>query len=83
MAALEERVARLEGQVSEQSIGFPELRAELRESIARLDVRLSDRIGRVEDRLTRLEDRMSTQFYWLVGMIATVLAAVVGGLLSR
>jgi uncharacterized coiled-coil protein SlyX len=79
MAALDERVSRLEGQVSEQSLGFPELR----DSIGRLDVRLTGSIARVEDRLTRLEDRMSTQFFWLVGMMATILAAVIGGLLSR
>ena len=31
----------------------------------------------------RLDDKMSRQFVWLVGMLVTVLAAVVGGLLSR
>jgi hypothetical protein len=33
--------------------------------------------------VARLDDKMSRQFVWLVGMLVTVLAAVVGGVLSR
>ena len=40
---------------------------------------LEERVGILEG----LDDKMSRQFVWLVGMPVTVLAAAVGGLLSR
>lgn len=83
MAALGERVGQLEGRMQEQSQGI----SELKDSVARLDAKLTDSVVRLDakisDGVARLDDKMSRQFVWLVGMLVTVLAAVVGGLLSR
>ena len=83
MAALEGRVGNLEGRMQEQSQAI----SDLRNDVARLDVKLTDSIARLETKLSdsfaRLDDKISRQFIWLVGMLVTVLAAVVGGLLSR
>lgn len=75
MAALEQRVAYLEGQVQQ----FPQMFSLLREDVARLDARFDHVDGRFE----RLEERMSRQFMWTVGIQVTTLLAVVGALLSR
>lgn len=72
MTTLEERVGRLEGRVEERSQAV----SDLRNDVARLDAKISDSVA-------RLDDKMSRQFVWLVSMLVTVLAAVVGGLLSR
>ena len=72
MAALEGRVGNLEGRMQEQSHAISDLRNDL----ARLEAKLSDGIA-------RLDDKISRQFVWLVGMLVTVLAAVVGGLIAR
>jgi hypothetical protein len=72
MGNLDARVGHLEGRMLEQSEGI----ADIRDGVARLDAKISDS-------LTRLDDKMSRQFIWTVGMLVTVLAAVVGGLLSQ
>lgn len=94
MAALGERVGQLEGRMQEQSQGISELKdsvarldAKLTDSVVRLDAKISDTEARLDakisDGVARLDDKMSRQFVWLVGMLVTVLAAVVSGLLSR
>jgi len=72
MPSVAERVANLEGKVSEQSNAFGELRGA---------------VGRLEHRMDSLEDNMTHQFHWIVGiqitsLIATI-AAVLGALLAR
>lgn len=41
------------------------------------------RFDRVDLRLDRVEDRMSRQFLWTVGLLLTMLAAIVGGFMSQ
>jgi len=62
MPAVEERIARLEGQVSEISLALVDLRAAIRH---------------LEQRFDALEAKMSRQFMWLVGIQVTTLLAVV------
>jgi len=83
MATLEERVGHLEGRMQD----LPQAISNLGNDVARLDAKLSDSVIRLDtkisDSVARLDDKMSRQFIWLVGMLVTVLAAVVGGLVSR
>lgn len=83
MGNLDARVGQLEGRMLEQSEGI----ADIRDGVARLDAKLTDGIVRLDMRISsevaRLDDKMSRQFIWTVGMLVTVLAAVVGGLISR
>ena len=72
MVALEERVGHLEGRMQD----LPQAIRDLGTDVARLDAKLSDSVA-------RLDEKISRQFVWLVGMLVTVLAAVVGGLVSR
>jgi hypothetical protein len=58
IAALEARVARVEGIIEE-----------IRTRLAGFE----NRLGRLEDRLTGLEARMQTQFQWLVGLMLGLL----------
>jgi predicted nucleic acid-binding Zn-ribbon protein len=90
MATLEERVAYLEGQVSEHTQTLIDIRDSIRQLERRFDVRLDTidrRIEGLEDKLGRrvegLEDKMSRQFSWLVGIQVTTLVAIVGALLAR
>jgi hypothetical protein len=75
MPAVEERIAHLEGQVTEISQVLVDLRTALRHLELRFDV---------------LEDQMSRQFMWIVGIqmttllaIITMLGAIVVTLISR
>ena len=83
MATLEERVGHIEGRMQD----LPQAISNLGNDVARLDAKLSDSVIRLDtkisDSVARLDDKMSRQFIWLVGMLVTVLAAVVGGLVSR
>lgn len=90
MATLEERVAYLEGQVSEHSQTLIDIRDSIRQLERRMDGRLDTldrRIEGLEDKLGRrvesLEEKVSRQFVWLVGIQVTTLVAIVGALLSR
>jgi hypothetical protein len=94
MATLEERVGHLEGRMQDlpQAISnlgndVARLDAKLSDSVIRLDTKIADGLDRLDakisDSVARLDDKMSRQFIWLVGMLVTVLAAVVGGLVSR
>jgi uncharacterized coiled-coil protein SlyX len=83
MPTIEERVAFIEGQMSEQSHALIELRdavrslnQELREAVRHLD-------QKVDARFENLGDRISRQFVWLVGVQVTTLLAIVGALLAR
>ena len=90
MPTLEERVAYLEGQVSEHSHTL----IEIRDSIRHLEQRLDARFDQIERRLeTRfdvndrrfegLDDKVARHFTWLVGIQVTTLVAIVGALLAR
>jgi len=94
MGNLDARVGQLEGRMLDQSEGIADIRdgvarldAELTDGIVRLDMRISSEVARLETKMSdgfaRLDDKMSRQFIWTVGMLVTVLAAVVGGLLSQ
>lgn len=72
MATIEERVAFIEGQMSEQSHALIELRDAVRHVDQKLDARFQT-----------LDDKVSRQFVWLVGVQVTTLLAVVGALLAR
>ena len=97
MPTLEERVAYLEGQVSEHSHTL----IEIRDSIRELERRFDARFGQVDNRFDQLERRFETRFdvfdrrlegldekiarhfTWLVGIQVTTLVAIVGALLAR
>jgi len=86
MPTVEERVAYIEGQMSEQSHGLMELRDAIRGvhlRIDALDQRMESRFDAVDRRFETMDDRMSRQFVWLVGIQVTTLVAIVGALLTR
>jgi hypothetical protein len=68
MGAVQRRVAYIEGQMSEQSQIFADIREDLR---------------RLDRRLDRLDDRMSRQFVWMVGLQFTTLVTIVSVILAR
>jgi hypothetical protein len=72
MPVVEERVANLEGKVSEQSNAF----VELRNAVGRLEQRM-------DVRFAALDDKMSRQFHWIIGIQITILVAMLGVVLSR
>jgi len=90
MPTLEERVAYLEGQVSEHAHTLVEIRDSIRELERRFDARF-DQLGRrfetrfnVGDRrFEGLDDKMARQFTWVVGIQVTTLVAIVSALLAR
>ena len=82
---LEERVAYLEGKVEEQS----RLGSDVRERLVQLDQKvdrfrgeLTGRIDATNSHIDALDQKVSTQFRWLVGLMVTVLLAVIGALLK-
>ena len=86
MPTLEERVAYIEGQVSEQSHALDEVREAVRSLEHRVDVRfegVNRRFDTVDRRIDSLDDKVSRQFVWLVGLQVTTLVAIVGALLAR
>ena len=72
MPTIEERVAYIEGQMSEQSHAL----VEVRDAIRHLE-------HRVDTRMDGLDDKVSRQFVWLVGIQVTTLVAIVGALVAR
>lgn len=85
MPTLEERVAHIEGQMSEQSHGLAEVRDAIRHLEQRFDARfegIDHRFETVDRRLDALDDKVSRQFVWLVGMQLTTLVAIVGALVA-
>ena len=83
MATLEERVAFLEGQVSEQSHALLEVRDTVRHLERRLEARFDGLEQRVDTRFVALEDKVSRHFVWTVGVQVTTFVAIVAALLSR
>ena len=79
MATLEERVAYLEGQVSEHT----QTLIDIRDSIRQLDRRFDARLDTIDRRIDGLEDKLARQFAWLVGIQVTTLVAIVGALVTR
>jgi uncharacterized coiled-coil protein SlyX len=97
MPTIEERVAYLEGQVSEQSHALLEVRDAVRHLEQRMDARFESlerrfegrfeaadrRFDATDRRIDALEDKMSRQFVWIVGVQVTTFAAIAGALLTR
>ena len=97
MPTLEERVAYLEGQVSEHTQTLIDIRDSIRQLERRCDgrfdtvdsshggARRQDRPPhrRAEGESQRARRQMSRQFSWLVGIQVTTLVAIVGALLAR
>ena len=97
MPTLEERVAYLEGGVSEHS----QTLVEIRDYIRQLEQRVDNRFDQVDRRFEQLErrfearfdsidrrfevqdEKMSRQFTWVVGIQVTTLVAIIGALLAR
>jgi hypothetical protein len=80
---IEERVAYLEGQVSEQIHAMGDIREAVRSLEHRMDARfeaVDRRFDTVERRIDVLDDKVSRQFVWLVGLQVTTLVATVGAL---
>lgn len=90
MPTLEERVAYLEGQVSEHSQTLIEIRDSIREFDRRVETRLDGLERRFEARFDAhdrrfqvMDEKMARHFTWLVGIQVTTLIAIVGALLTR
>ena len=78
MPTLEERVAYLEGQVSEHSHALVEVRDAIRHLEQRMDARFEGvdrRLDTVDRRIDALDEKVSRQFVWLVGIQVTTLVA--------
>jgi uncharacterized coiled-coil protein SlyX len=90
MQTIEERVAYLEGQVSEHSHTLIEIRDSIRELERRFDNRFDQLERRFETRFDvndrrfeGLDDKVARHFTWLVGLQVTTLVAILGALLAR
>lgn len=86
MPTLEERVAYIEGQVSEQSHALIGVREALRSLEHRVDVRfeaVDRRFDTVDRRIDALDNKVSQHFVWTVGLQVTTLVAIIGALLAR
>jgi hypothetical protein len=93
MPTLEERVAYIEGQVSEQSHALLEVREAVRSLERRMDGRfealdrrfesVDRRFDTVDRRIDALDQKLSNHFVWLVGLQVTTLVAIIGALLAR
>ena len=86
MATIEERVAFLEGRVTEHTRGMDGIRDALSNLETRVDRRFEGvdrRFENVERRLDALDDKLSRHFVWLVGVQVTTLAAIVAALVAR
>ena len=79
MPTLEERVAYLEGQVSEHTNTM----LDIRESVRQLERRMEARFDVVDRRFEGMDDKISRQFTWVVGIQVTTLVAILGALLAR
>ena len=90
MATLEERIAYLEGQVSEHSHTLVEIRDSIRQIERRFDARFDQLERRFEARFDvsdrrfeALDEKVARHFTWLVGIQVTTLVAMVGAVLAR
>jgi hypothetical protein len=92
MSTLEERVAYLEGQVSEQIRAAVDVREAVQSLEHRIDARfeatdrrfeaIDRRFDTVERRIDVLDEKMSRHFVWLAGLQVTTLVATVGALVA-
>ena len=76
-ATTNERLARLEAIVEQQA----QTLVRVEDRITRVEdriTRVEDRITRVGDRITRVEDYLHKSFRWLVGILFTILIAILG-----
>jgi uncharacterized coiled-coil protein SlyX len=83
MPTLEERVAYLEGQMSEQTYALADVREAVRSLEQRMDARfeaVDRRFDTVDRRIDGLDEKVSRQFVWLVGLQVTTLVGTVGAL---
>ena len=62
-ATTNERLTRLEAIAEQHTLALAEIKAH---------------IARVEDRITRVEDHMHKSFRWLIGILFTILLAILG-----
>lgn len=93
MPTVDERIAYVEGQVSEQSHSLVEIRDAVRNLEHRVDARfeavdrrfegMDRRFDAVDRRIDALDDKVSNHFVWLVGIQVTTLVAIVAALLAR
>ncbi len=97
MPTIEERVAFMEGQMSEQTHSLIEVRdavrhlnQELRETVRQLEQKMDARFDLVDRRFEAVDRRfefmdgkISRQFIWVVGVQVTTLVAIVGALIAR
>jgi uncharacterized coiled-coil protein SlyX len=75
---LEERVAHVEGHVSELSLRLTSVEGAIRQLEQRMDLRFET----MDRRIDALDAKMSHHFAWLVGIMVTTLLAVMGTVLS-
>ena len=82
---LEERVAYLEGQISNQAEAYRDLRQAIRnleERLNALDQKVDRRFDELSNRISSVEQKVDSQFKWLIGLYITTIITVVGALLS-
>ena len=77
MAALEERIAYIEGKVEEQA-----LLLKLDALDEKLDQRTFAIVRELHERADTLDQKISRQFVWLAGALPTTLLAVVGAIVA-
>ena len=97
MPTIEERVAFLEGRVTEHTRGIDGLREAMASLEARMDRRfegvdrrfesLEQRLHAFEDRVGRrfddLDAKISRHFVWLVGIVVTAMAAMLAAVIGK
>ena len=66
-ATTNERLARLEAIAEEHKQG-----------LISLEDRMDKRMDNIEDRIARVEDHMQKSFRWLIGILFTILLAILG-----
>ena len=73
-ATTNERLTRLEAIAEQHTLALAEIKAHI--------ARVEDRITRVEDRMDKrmdnIEDHMQKSFRWLIGILFTILLAILG-----
>ena len=66
---------------NESSARFEAIVEQLIQTLVRVEdriTRVEDRIARLEDRIAKVEDHMNKSFRWLVGILFTILIAILG-----
>ncbi len=73
-ATTNERLTGLEAIAEQHTLALAEIKAH----IARVEDRMDKRMSNIEDRIARVEDHMQKSFGWLVGILFTILLAILG-----